>query len=111
MKKKRPYNKKALDISPFIDADVDTFKIELAPPPAIRGGDPERLKFLAKLQRTVGKVQPGQAFIIPTNFRNSAERYLKVEVPSYRFAFMAIPDNQEATRVYKFEWATAQQKK
>lgn len=111
MKKKRPYNKKVLDISKFVESGTDTFEIEAAPPPAIRGADPKRLEFLAKLQRTIGKVKPGQAFIIPTAFRNSAERYLKMEVPSYRFAFMVIPDNREALRVYKFEWATTKPKK
>lgn len=102
LKKKRAYKKRTALVTSH-DSFTDTFEIEVAPPPVLRGADPQRLRFLAKLKRTVEIVQPNQAFIIPSKFRNSGETWLKRNYPDFRFTFSAIPDNKEAVRVYKFD--------
>lgn len=93
------------------DSGLDIFEIEIAPPPAIRGADPERLAFLAKLARTVKAVQPGQAFIIPSKYRSSAKRYVEANESEFRFTCAVIPDNPEVLRMYKFEWLGSKPKK
>lgn len=93
---KRQYTKKT-DAS---DAD-NTFHIEVAPPPLIRGATIEKLNMLDKVDRTMRSTKPGQAFIIPAFSENTIKRHLRRTYEDDRFAFMKIADNPDALRVYR----------
>lgn len=97
---KRAYTKRAGRPADGIDA----FTVEEAPPPPVRGASPEKLMILIKVEKTLRIVQPGQAFIIPTEWRHTIERYLKRHYPSERFEFNRIADNPDALRIYRLVW-------
>lgn len=97
---KRRYKKRTQKL---VDG-TDAFTVEEAPPPLVRGATPEKLKILAKVEKTLHIVQPGQAFIIPTEWRHTIERYLKRHYPVERFEFNRIPDNPDAMRIYRLAW-------
>lgn len=79
---------------------TDTFQIEVAPPPLVRGATAEKLALLTKVDRTMANTKPGQAFIIPISGESTIKRHLKREYPNDRFSFTKIADNPDGLRVY-----------
>lgn len=98
--KKRPYKKRSQLNGETLD-QTETFEIDENPPIFVRGATPEKIKMFNKLEKTLLTVRIGQAFIIPAEFHNMIERYLKLNYTTERFGYYKIPDNPNAVRVYR----------
>jgi len=87
-------SKAPINLQPEI---ADTYEIDLTPPPIRKFAMAERL---ARIDRTIAVLKPGQAFTMPSKSRVIARRHISNAFPYDVFSFQKIAGNDELIRVY-----------